>query len=266
MPLRRLSFGRLPSPPAAPADDAREDHEVKSFLEHLEDLRHTLLRMAAAFAVALGVALPFAPRIFAWLRLPLARALGDPAPYLRSLEVGGAFALALKLGFWSALILSAPLLIYFAARFVFPGLTRRERRVVSRALGAAAGLFAFGVALGYYITLPLALKVMLAIHDWMGVRAEWIIASYVVFALQLLLAFGLVFELPIVIVALGRMGIVTADGLRRYRRHAIVVLLIVAAILTPPDVVTQLAMGVPLILLYEACIWVVAWGERRQER
>jgi len=154
------------------------------------------------------------------------------------------------------------LLIFFAIRFVFPGLTRHERRVVSFALWAAASLFVLGVSLGYALMLPMALRVMLSLHTWMGVRAEWVITSYTTFALQLLLAFGLVFELPVILVVLGRLGIVNAAFLRHYRRHAIVVLLIVAAVLTPPDVVTQIVMAAPLIVLYEACIWVIAAGER----
>ncbi len=237
---------------------------TKPFLAHLEDLRATLLRMAASFVVAFAIAVPLAPRVFGLLLRPLVRAVGASEPYLRSLEVAGAFTLALRVMLGTALIFSAPLLIAFAAQFVYPGLTRRERHVATSALAAAGALFAFGVALGYFTTLPLAIRVMMSLHDWMGVRAEWTVTSYVAFALQLLLAFGLVFELPIVIVALGRLGLVTAARLRKYRRHAIVVLLLTAALLTPPDVFTQLAMAVPLIALYEVCILMIAIGERRR--
>ncbi len=256
-----MTASRMTNPLLRPDAEPLED-APKPFLDHLEDLRRTLLRMAAAFALAFALALPLAPRVFALLRRPLERAVGGAEPYLRSLEVAGAFALAMRVSFWTALILAAPWMIYFATRFVYPGLTRRERRVVTRALFAAAALFALGVALGYAITLPLALRVMLGIHAWMGVRAEWIIGSYIVFALQLLLAFGLVFELPVLLVVLGRLGVITAALLRRYRRHAIVVLLIVAAVLTPPDVVTQIVMAAPLIVLYEICIWLIAAMER----
>jgi len=240
------------------------DGAVKPFLEHLEDLRAALLGMAVSFVVAFGIAVPLAPRVFGLLLRPMERALGATEPYLRSLEVAGAFTLALRIMLGTALIFSAPFLIAFAARFVYPGLTPRERRVATGSLAAAGALFAFGVALGYFVTLPLAVRVMMSLHDWMGVRAEWTVTSYVAFALQLLLAFGLVFELPIAIVALGRLGLVSAEWLRKYRRHAIVVLLVVAALLTPPDVFTQLAMAVPLIVLYEACILMIAAIERRR--
>lgn len=237
---------------------------TKPFLAHLADLRTTLLRMAAAFVVAFAAAVPLAPRVFRLLLRPLEQALGSSEPWLRSIEVAGAFTLALRIMAGTALIFSAPFLVAFAAGFVYPGLTRRERRVATAALVAAGALFAVGVALGYFITLPLAIRVMWSVHDWLGVRAEWVVTSYVAFALQLLLAFGLVFELPIVIMALGRLGVVTSAGLRKYRRHAIVVLLTLAALLTPPDVFTQLVMAVPLIALYEACIWTLALGERRR--
>ena len=248
-------------PPPAEASDL----EVKPFLEHLEDLRATLLRMAGVFALAFAAAVPLAPRVFRLLRRPLERATGSAEPFLRSLEVGGGFTLAMRISFWSALIFSAPLLVYFLARFISPGLTVRERRIAAGALFAAATLFIAGVALGYFLTLPIAVRVMLSLHQWMGVRAEWTVASYMVFALQLLLAFGLAFELPVVLVALGRLGVLTAAQLRFYRRHAIIALLVLAALLTPNDVFTQMAMALPLIALYEACVWIIAAGERRDD-
>ncbi len=247
-----------------PRDEIIED-APKPFLDHLEDLRKTLLHMAFSFAAAFVAAIPLAPRVFVLIRRPLDRVLGNPEPFLRSLEVGGAFSLAMRISFWTALIASSPLLIFFAARFIFPGLTRRERRLVSRALVAAGGLFVLGVTMGYALTLPLALRIMLSLHTWMGVRPEWIVASYVVFALQLLLAFGLVFELPVILVILGRLGVVRAAHLRQYRRHAIVLMFIVAAVLTPPDVMTQLVMALPLVALYEVCIWIIASGERKED-
>ena len=255
---------RNPPQKMSPTPADRHEDTPKPFLDHLEDLRKTLLRMAAVFGVAFAAAVPLAPRVFLWLRRPLDRAIGNAEPHLRSLEVSGAFALAMRVSFWTALLASAPLLVTLALQFIYPGLTPRERQVTTRALLAAGVLFILGVSLGYALTLPMALRVMLALHTWMGVRAEWVISSYVVFALQLLLAFGLVFELPVVIVALGRLGLVSADLLRRYRRHAVVILLTVAAILTPPDVFTQIAMAGPLWILYEVCILLIAASERRK--
>jgi len=116
--------------------------------------------------------------------------------------------------------------------------------------------------MGYFLTLPVALKVMIGLNAWMGVRPEWTVTSYVSFALQLLLAFGLVFELPILLLVLGRLGVVTSAQLREKRRHAIVGLFVVAMLLTPPDVFSQLVMAVPLVVLYEVCIWLIRATER----
>src|SRR5690606_15465410 len=118
------------------------------------------------------------------------------------------------------------------------------------------------VLMGYHFTLPFALQAMFALHAWLGIMAEWTLTSYVTFSTQVLVAFGLAFELPVVILILGRLQIVTSQWLRTYRRHAIVVILIIAAVLTPPDVFTQMLMGIPLIAMYEACIWLIWSWER----
>jgi len=250
MKLRRRPRGPDAAPGSAPADGEC----VKPFLDHLEDLRWTLFRSLLALAAGLGIAFPLAPAILRALQWPLARAGLDPSVSLRTLEVAGALNLSMQVAFWSGLLLSAPFIVYVLADFVFPGLTPRERRLARRAGGAAGALFLGGVALGYYGALPLTLRVLYGMNAWMGVRAEWLVSSYLTFCLRLLLAFGLVFELPVFLYVLGRLGLVSADRLRRWRPHAIVILLVVAALLTPPDVVSQIVMAAPLILMYELCI------------
>ncbi|MDZ4200006.1 MAG: twin-arginine translocase subunit TatC [Kiritimatiellia bacterium] len=244
-------------------DDPQLD-PPKPFLQHLEELRRALLGSLAALIVGMGIAIPLAPRIFRWLQIPLQRATGDAEPFLRTLDVSGGFTLAMQVVFWSGLLLSLPAILFFIGAFVAPGLTARERRLAIHALFAATVLFIMGVILGYTLSLPVALTVMLKINEWMGVRAEWIVSSYVVFALQLLAAFGLVFELPVLLVVLGRLGLVTAAKLRTHRRLVIVLILIVAMILTPPDIFTQLIMAIPLIALYEICILIIGLSEKRK--
>ena len=245
-------------------DSDRNRSATKPFLAHLEDLRVTLIQCVAALTVGILIAFPLAPKIFAVLKIPLKGITDDPDTFLRSLEVSGAFMVSLRIAFWSGLLMSAPLIVVFVARFVFPGLTRREKDVVVQMSGVSIVLFVFGAMLGYWVTLPVALKVLFGMNAWLGVRAEWTVSSYVAFTTQLLIGFGLVFELPVAVLVLGRLGLLSSAQLGDKRRIAIVIALVVGAVLTPgPDVFSQLMMAIPLILLYEVCIWVLYFTEKK---
>lgn len=241
--------------------------ESKPFIEHLEDLRDMLVRCVAALAIGMVIAGPLAPWILRWLQAPLYQVFANDEEvkkFLWNWDVLGGFTLAMQVIVWSGIVLAMPFLVLFIARFVFPGLTAKEKSVIRRSSGAAVGLFAFGVFLSYRFCLPIALKAMLGINAWLGVRAQWTISSYITFALQFLLAFGIVFEMPMVLVALGKMGLVTSSFLRLYRKHVIVGLFILSAILTPPDIFSQLLMGIPLIVLFEICILIIRATERKK--
>lgn len=240
-----------------------ETDEAKPFLEHLADLRRMLIRCAVALVLGISIAFPIAPAILRWLQHPLRAVTEDPSRFLRSLEVGGAFSILMTVSFWSGLLLSLPFLLFFVGQFVFPGLRRSERRVVTEAVLLGALLFAFGVALGYHLTLPATLAIMFGMHQWMGIAAEWTITSYVAFSVQTLIAFGLAFEMPVVLLVLTRLGLVSHDILRAGRPFAVIAALVMGAILTPPDVASQLLMAIPLIILYELCVWVT-WAAKRR--
>ncbi len=247
-----------------PGNPARKGLAAKPFLDHLEDLRRTIIYSLGALVVGMLVAAPLAPRLLGLLREPLRHVTENPDAFLRSLEVGGAFSVGMRIAFWAGLLFSTPFIFVFVAGFVFPGLTEREKRAVINASGFAVVLFAFGVYLGYKLTLPAALSIMFGMHSWLGIRAEWTVTSYVAFASQLLIGFGLVFELPALLLVLGKLGIVNSGQLRQYRRHAIIAALIIGMVLTPPDIFSQLLMAIPLILLYEICLWLVWASERRK--
>ena len=118
--------------------------------------------------------------------------------------------------------------------------------------------------MGYFLTLPLALRVMFRINNWLGASCEFVeLSDYVGFVMKLLIAFGLAFELPVIIIVLGSLGIISSDQLRSKRRYVIVLLMVAAMLLTPPDPLTMLMMAAPLALLYELCIWVIRLKERR---
>lgn len=245
-------------------DDALSRRHTKPFLAHLEDLRRTILWSLAVIALGVLVTIPLVPWIVSILQHPVRQAGRDPAEFLKIIQIAGGFSVAMRVSFWGGLVISAPVVVLLIGHFVFPGLTPRERNAVRRASGFAVALFAVGVIMGYVVTLPTAVKVLLGVNQWLGKESEFVVLSdYMSFALKLLLAFGLAFELPVVVLALGSAGLVTSAQLRDKRRYVIVGLMILAMLLTPPDPVTQILMAAPLSLLYEGCIWLLYFRERR---
>jgi sec-independent protein translocase protein TatC len=244
--------------------DAETDQ--KPFVEHLEDLRRTLIAVAVCLVVGLVIAIPLAPSIVTLLKMPLAAAGEDPAVFLRVIRVGDGFSVAMQVVFWSGVLISLPGMLIAVAGFVFPGLTARERRTVTRAVAIASALFVVGVTVGYMTSLPVAISWLLNINRWIGIQADFVeLADYCTFVLKLLIAFGLVFELPVVVVALGLMGLVGSRAMRDRRRHVVVGLMALAMFMTPPDPLTMILMSAPLVLLYEVCIWIVWLQERRRK-
>lgn len=240
-----------------------DEAEGKPLTEHLDDLRVCIIRSGLALAAGVCVAMPLAPKLMAFIVAPLEQAAGASQPYLRSLEVTGAFSLWMRLAVWAGVLLAMPFLIHAVTQFVFPGLTSREKRIIKRYGAGSILLFVFGVYLGYR-ALPLALKAMMVVHDYMHVRAEWTITSYVPFAMQVLLGFGLVFQMPVILLILGSLGLISSKFLRDKWRHVYVLIFIIAAVLTPPDVVSQLVMAAALVGLYEASIVIMRITERRR--
>ena len=244
---------------AAAGTPGGRDDPPRGLLEHLDDLRICVVRcLAAWFAATLAVA-PLAPRVLDILLRPLALAGHDPDALVRGQQLGIGFAILFRIMLWGGLLLSLPFLLFFLAQFIFPGLTPRERRAVRAALLLASLLFLGGVWLAYQTTLALAIRALFQVNEWMGI-AIWPLQleAYTALIVKTLLAFGIAFQLPIVLLALGFMGIVSARMLRSRRRHAIVVIFILAAILTPPDPVSQIIMAIPMCLLYECCILLIA--------
>lgn len=248
------------------ADEAPRDTGEKSFLDHLEDLRATLLVCAGWLGLGILIAVPLTPWAVGVLKAPLARTGVNPDTFLRVLHVTSGLTVAMKTAFWGGLLLAIPGMVYAVARFVVPGLTARETRVARQAMGFAALLFMGGVAMGYFMTLPVALRMLFRINRWLGVEADFVeLSDYIAFVLKLLIAFGLAFELPVVVTALGAAGLVSSAQLAAGRNYVIVGIMIVAMLLTPPDPLTLLMMAVPMWLLYELCIVIIRFNERRAQ-
>ena len=256
----------LPPPDAAASPVAEE----KPFLDHLEDLRRTMLRAVLAYGCVVLLCIPLTLKGYTvgLLKRPLMRATAGGAPAtLPTLTPGGGFAVAMKVSLESAIVLSLPLLLYFIGGFVFPALTKRERGYFVPALACGAALFYAGMVFCYFTTLPWALQFFWNFNRLMGIDNLWTINEYISFVSRTLIAFGLVFEFPMVVLFLVKVGILSRRVLSQNRSYAIVLIFVLAAVLTPgPDAVTQCLMAAPLVLLYEACVVGARLMERRAGR
>lgn len=237
----------------------------KPFLEHVEDLRRMVVRMAVALGAAMLVGFVFRTEIAAFVQAPLLAIDPSRADNLQSLGVADSMTISLKLAFYAGLIISFPALLYFLAEFVLPALTRQEQKVVLLASLVGFGLFLAGAAFAFYGVLPQTLQFFFQDAQAMSWRPTWTVGEYYSFTTQFVLAFGLAFELPVVVLALVKVGILEHSQMRATRPYAIVVIFLLAAVITPTsDVFTLLLMGAPMVLLYEACIWIAWWMERRE--
>ena len=233
--------------PAMPEPEAESP-----LMEHLLELRSRIMRALAGLVVVLLALLPFANKLYARLAAPLLEKL--PADgQLIAVEVASPFFAPVKLAFFTAVMASAPWLLYQAWAFVAPGLYQREKRLATPLLVSAVGLFYAGCAFAFYVVLPSVFGFLAAIKPE-GVAMMTDINAYLDFVLVTFLAFGVSFELPVALVILVLLGWVTPEQLRAGRGYAIVGIFVVAAVITPPDVVSQLLLAVPMCLLYEAGI------------
>lgn len=236
----------------------------QSFLEHLEEFRTMLIRCLLTVAVATVICIPLAKPLLHWLQAPLLQVAAQnhyTFALITTSPIEG-FMQVMKVIFATGVLLSLPFIIYFIAQFVFPGLKQSEQKMLIYGGLAGAVLFAAGVALCYTVTLPVAVNVMFYFNDYLGTTAYWKIDTYLGFVMQLLIGFGLAFELPLILLMLGRLGIISTAQMRKYRRHVVIVILIIAMVLTPPDVLSQLQMAIPLYILYELCILILRFRER----
>ncbi|MBU3665881.1 MAG: twin-arginine translocase subunit TatC [Chthoniobacterales bacterium] len=237
----------------------------KPFLEHLEDLRTMVIRMAVVVFVAMGAAFFFRSAIARFVQAPLLAVDPSRADNLQSLGVADSMTISLQLSFYAGLVFSFPVLLYFLAEFVMPALSPRERRVVMVAALIGFGLFLAGAAFAFFGVLPGTLEFFFRDAQSMNWRPTWTVGEYYSFVTQFTLGFGLAFELPVVVLALVKMGLLGHAQMRATRPYAVVVIFLLAAVITPTtDVFTLLLMGGPMVLLYEACIWIAKRMEPKE--
>src|SRR2546423_2053425 len=245
--------------------DLPESETSKPFLEHLEDLRWTIVKMSIALVVAMILCFCFRSPRFPVMQRRL-REVDPTIGALRALAITDSFTISFRLSFYAGIVVSFPLLLYFLAEFVLPALTAMEKRFVFPAIAASFGLFLLGVTVCYFWLLPKTILFFFRDTQSLGWAPTWTVQQYYSFVTRFTIGFGLAFELPVVVLALVRFGLVTYAFMARTRPYAVVLIFILATIITPtPDILTLVAMALPMCLLYESCIWIAWLMERRAQ-
>ncbi|MCL4151061.1 UNVERIFIED_CONTAM: hypothetical protein GTU68_048599 [Idotea baltica] len=234
------------------------------FIDHLAELRTRLAISLGSIAVLAGISFIWATQLFAILTRPLVDGV-DKQVNLIGTGPAEAFIVKLKVALGAGIVLAAPILFYQLWKFVAPGLLDKEKRYALPFVVFTSFFFLLGISFCYNFVLPFAFDFFLDEFLSIGVSPDIRIGEYLTFTLRILLVFGLVFELPILSFFGAVLGIVSSTWLREKGRMAVVVIFVCAAILTPPDVVTQCLLAVPLIILYLLCIWIAARVEKHRK-
>ena len=244
----------------APAAD--EDDGAQGFLSHLVELRTRLLYAVAAWLLSSLALIPFGNRLYGMLATPFRAALPEGAQMI-AIDPASPFFTPLKLSFFVALIIAVPYILYQLWAFVAPGLYKHEQRLAVPLLISSTLLFYAGCAFAYYLVLPTVFAFMQAVApDGVAVMTD--ISRYLDFVLVIFLAFGVTFEVPVATVILVALGWVSVEQLKSSRSYVIVAAFIIAAVLTPPDIVSQLRLAIPMCILYEIGIVAARLVVRRR--
>lgn len=257
-----------------------------SFLQHLEELRKHLMRVIIAVLIIGAVA--FLMKDFIFEYIIFAQRKGNFPTYKFFCQMGiyfgsendfcketlpfviqnrtmtGQFSASIWVSFWSAIVLGFPYMMYEVWRFIAPGLYEHERKQAKGFIGITSLLFFVGVLFGYYVISPLSVHFFMNFNIGGAVENSIDIDSYIDMLRSSVISCGIVFELPVVIYFLSKLGIITPSLMRTYRKYAIVLTLTIAAIITPPDVVSQIVVSIPIFILYEISIFISAWAIRNK--
>jgi sec-independent protein translocase protein TatC len=241
-----------PNKPNSPNDSQNEGGQ-ETFISHLVELRDRIVRASVAVIVVFVSLVYWAPTIFRLLARPLMQNLPAGGKMIVT-DVTGSFFVPMKVTMLVAFVIALPFVLYQIWAFIAPGLYQHEKRLVVPLVGSSYTLFLCGMAFAYFVVFPTIFRVMAHYNAPLGAEMTTDIDNYLSFVLTMFLAFGVTFEVPIIVVLLVRMGVVTIKKLKQIRPYVAVGAFIVAAVVTPPDVFSQLILAVPLIVLYEAGI------------
>lgn len=250
--------------PIADEEIVETDEREMSFLDHLEELRWRIVKAAFGLLVAVGICGVFSDWIVNEAILRPSRVTNPPLVLINTVPYGQ-ITFYMVVVIVAGLIVSSPWILYQIWKFIQPGLLPKEQKYISGIVTFTTLCFLAGVAFAYFIMLPYMLQ-FFASFGTVGIQNMISVSEYMSFVLQLILLSGLIFELPMVSYFLARLGILTPAFMRHYRRHAVVVILIVSAIVTPTtDPFTMGVFALPMFLLYELSIWIAAVARRRRD-
>ena len=247
--------------------------ENNSFTSHFIELRSRLIKTILFIFIIFVVSYTFAEQIYSFLVDPYAAAVKDDQKPRRLIftALHETFITYLKVAFFSAIFLGSPILLIQIYKFIAPGLYKNEKRALLPYLISTPILFLLGGILVYYLVMPLAIKFFLSFESMgssssLPIQLEAKVNEYLSLIMRLIFAFGISFQLPILLNLLARIGVVNSNYLKKTRRYIIVIIFAAAAILTPPDPITQVGLAIPLLLLYELSIITVKFTEKKKNK
>jgi sec-independent protein translocase protein TatC len=263
---------QLPAKQSAPTPPDDPDNHTMPLLDHLMELRKRLLYSVVALLAAFFGGMFVATYIYDFLMQPYADAMTEHGGTQRMIytHLAEGFIVQLKVGFFTAIFVTFPVFANQMWAFVAPGLYKHEKRAILPFLVASPILFILGAALVYYFVIPLAWKFLLGFQTTgaqtaLPIELEAAIGDYLSLVMSLILAFGIAFQMPVLLVLLAKVGIISSEGLKSKRRYAIIGIFVFAAVVTPPDVISQLGLAIPMMLLYEISIVGAKLVEKKPE-
>lgn len=259
---------RRPNPPRESVVEEEEEEAggpVKSFLEHLEDLRWTFIKSGSALVVATIICLVGAQGLFSFLTWPMRLAQVDVK--LEWFSPTGGVMSTLKIAFYAGVVVGMPFILYFVGQFVVPALKSKEKKYFFTAFSIGTGFFIAGLITCYFVILPVSLSALVKYNNWVGISsATWRAEDYFNFVTKFMLGVGLLFEVPVLILTLVKVELIRPETLINGRRYMLVINFVLCAVLTPADVATTVIMALVLQLVYEGCVWVAKYWDRKKKQ